>query len=66
MIEYLSKLVARVRDPKVREILSVTQKSRKYPIDALTDGAFEVIVKYIVGLEDTIAAQKMGSGNTRP
>lgn len=66
MTEYLSKLVERVRDKKVREILGVTQKTHKYPIDALTDGAFEALVKYIVKLEDQIAAEKVGSGNTRP
>jgi hypothetical protein len=66
MTEYLSKLVERVRDKKVREILGVTQKTRKYPIDALTDGAFEALVKYIVKLEDQIAAEKVGAGDTRP
>jgi hypothetical protein len=66
MIESLSKLVERVRDKKVREILSVTQKTRKYPIDALTDGSFGILVKYIVELEDQVAATEMGTGDTRP
>ena len=66
MTEYLTKLVGKVGNKKIAEILSVCQKTRKYPLDALTDGAFEAIVKYIVELEDIIAAEKMGAGHTGP
>jgi hypothetical protein len=62
MIEYLTKLVEKVSNKKVATILAVTQKTRKYPLDALTDGSFEIIVKYILELEGKVAATQMGSG----
>jgi hypothetical protein len=64
MIEYLTKLVEKVSNKKVATILAVTQKTRKYPLDALTDGSFEIIVKYILELEGKVAATQMGSGPT--
>lgn len=63
MIEYLTKLVEKVSNKKVATILAVTQKTRKYPLDALTDGSFEIIVKYILELEGKVAATQVGSGS---
>jgi hypothetical protein len=56
--------VEKVSNKKVATILAVTQKTRKYPLDALTDGSFEIIVKYILELEGKVAATQVGSGPT--
>jgi hypothetical protein len=66
MVEYLGKLVDKVKDRDIRQLLSITQKNRKYPIDCLTDGAFEKLVKYIVALEDKLERKEVGARDTRP
>lgn len=49
--ETRSKQVATIRNDKVRDILKVMQSTRKYPIDAITEGAFDILVQYLIDLE---------------
>ena len=44
MSNSLDKLLARIQDPKVEQILRITQENRKYPRYCLTDGALEIVV----------------------
>ncbi len=45
------KALSRVRDERIKDILSVVQERKKYPQDVLTNGAFDILVGYIVELE---------------
>lgn len=47
----LKNLIAEVRDPDIRKILSISQERAKYPRDCIVDGALEKLVKYILELE---------------
>ena len=65
MSNSLDKLLVRIQDPKVEQILRITQKHRKYPLDCLTDGALEIVVKYIVELEERCGGKEAGARAAR-
>lgn len=51
MTNRTERIIDRVKDPDVKKILGICEKSRKYPRDAVTDGAVEILAKYISTLE---------------
>jgi hypothetical protein len=65
MSSSLDKLLSRVQDPKVEQVLRITQKNRKYPLDCVTDGALEIVVKYIVELEERCGGKETGARAAR-
>lgn len=65
MLTSLDKLLARIQAPKVEQILRITQKNRKYPLDCVTDGALEIVVKYIVDLEERRGSEEAGARAAR-
>lgn len=40
-----------LKNPKIYEIMKVVKATKKRPPEALTDGAYEILLKYIVDLE---------------
>jgi len=62
--EHITRLLTRIKDDKIRQILSISERSKKYPMDCLTDGAFEILLNYILKLEND-SGKEMGAGAAR-
>jgi hypothetical protein len=56
----LEKLIPRLRDSEIRDIVSISQKTHKYPLDAVTDGSLEELIRYILELEAKVYGESKG------
>lgn len=48
----ISEMIAKIRNENVRSMMKTSQEHRKYPLDCINDGGLEILVKYILELED--------------
>ena len=61
MTEFVEKSILKIKNPKIKAMLLICQKNRKYPLDCLTDGALQILTDYISSLEDEAQSLKKKS-----
>jgi hypothetical protein len=54
MTDRCTAMLNMLKNKKIYEIMKVVQVSKKHPALALTDGAYEILLKYIVDLEQGV------------
>ena len=54
----IDALIDGIKDKAIRDMLKISQRSRKYPKDCITDGSLEELAKRIRGLEEKAEAAK--------